>query len=241
MHFAFNEVTLYPGNFADELKGLRIVQLCDLHITAKTELSYLHQLIIKVNEQKPDLVFFTGDLINGFAFKLRRHIDALKGLDAPAYFVSGNHDTFFGLRTLKRELALINIACVDNACAHLIFNNIPLQIVGLSDISLKLSKDKRPIKTLLSSLDESISTILLSHQPKDLELIGNYRIDIQLSAPTHNADAYAFHALLKKYQPYYKGLYTKGKTLLYVSSGLKSSPFQLKRKSQSEIAVLTIN
>jgi len=241
MHFPFNEISLYPGNFADALKGLRIIQLCDLHISKKTELSYLHQLIIKVNEQKPDLVVFTGDIIKNFAYQLRTQLGALKGLDAPAYYVSGNHDFFFGLRTLKRELALNNIACIDNACAHLIFNDTPLQVIGLSDRYSKIKKETRPIKELFSSLDENISTILLAHQPKDIESIQNFRIDIQLSAPTHNADAYPFHALLKKYQPYYKGLYTRGKTLLYVSSGLNTSPFQLKRKSLSEIPIFTIH
>jgi len=241
MHFPFNEISLLPGNFADELKGLRIIQLCDLHISKKTDPSYLHQLIIKINEREPDLVVFTGDLIKSFAFKLRVQLSALKGLDAPAYYVSGNHDYFFGLNALKRELALVSIFCLDNKCAHIIINNIPLQIVGLADRFSKIKAHKRPIKELFSSLNEEVSTILLAHQPKDIEFVHPYRIDIMLSAHTHNADAYPFHALLKKYQPYYKGLYTRGKTLLYVSSGLNTSPFQLKRHTIPEIPVFTIN
>ena len=241
MTFPFNEVALSPGNFADELKGLRIVQLCDLHISKKTDPSYLHQLIIKINECKPDLVVFTGDIIKHFAFRLRVQLSALKGLDAPAFYVSGNHDYFFGLKALKRELSLCHITCLDNACAHLIINNVPLQILGLSNKRHTSKKDKRPLKALFNTLNEEISTILLAHQPTDIHLTKDYRIDIQLSAHTHNADAYPFHALLKKYQPYYKGLYTQGKTLLYVSTGLSTSPFQLKRHAQAEIPIFTIN
>jgi len=240
MHFPFNEISLSLGNFADTLKGLRIVQLCDLHISLKTDPEYLHQLIIKVNEQNPDLVLFTGDIIKSFAHKLRVQLAALKGINAPAYYVSGNHDIFFGLNRLKRELALCNISCIDNACVHLIINDTPLQVLGLAQNFSILKKEKRPVQELLFSLDEEVSTILLSHQPKDVELIQKFRIDLQLSAPTHNADAYAFHAFLKKRQPYYKGSYIKGKTLLYVSTGLNISPFQLKRKSSAEIPVITI-
>ena len=240
MHFPFIDISLSPGNFADAFKGLRIIQLCDLHISKKTDPAYLHQLISKVNEKNPDMVVFTGDIIKDFAFKLRVQLGALKGLHAPAYYVSGNHDFFFGLRTLRRELALSNIACIDNACVHLIINDTPLQIVGLSNRPIRNKKNKRPTKELFSTLDEGVSTILLAHQPNDIEFSKDYRIDIQLSAHTHNADAYPFHALLKKYQPYYKGLYTKGRTLLYVSSGLNTSPFQLKRHSLAEIPVFTI-
>lgn len=241
MLFPFNEVSLYPGNFADALKGLRIVQLSDLHISQKTDPFYLHQLIIKVNELRPDLVLFSGDIIKGFAFKLRAQLSALKGLDAPAYYVSGNHDYFFGLKVLKKELALSQIICIDNACAHLIINNTPLQVLGLSNRPTRVKSDKRPIKKLLESLDEEVSTILIAHQPNDVQWSKHYRIDIQLSAHTHNADAYPFHKLLKKYQPYYKGLYTHGKTLLYVSTGLHTSVFQLKRNTKAEIPVFTIN
>jgi len=240
MHFPFNEISLSLGNFSDSLKGLRIIQLCDLHICEKTEPEYLHQLIIKINEHNPDLVLFTGDIIKNFAYKLRLQLSALKGIHAPAYYVSGNHDLFFGRNRLKRELAISNITCIDNACVHLIINNTPLQILGFAQNFSLLKKEKRPIKMLLSSLNEDISTILLSHQPKDLELVQGFRVDLQLSAPTHNADAYVFHNFLKKHQPYYKGAYIKGKTLLYVSTGLNVSPFQLKRKSSAEIPVITI-
>jgi len=240
MNFPFKEITLTPGNFADELKGLRIVQLSDLLISKKTTLAYLHQLVIKINELHPDLIFFTGDIIQNFASTLRAQLSTFKALDAPAYYVSGNHDFFYGLKTLKRELTCSNVSCIDNACVHLILNNTPLQILGLADRFSKIKAHNRPIKELFSALDENVSTILLAHQPKDIEFIKEHRIDIVLSAHTHNADAYPFHALLKKYQPYYKGLYIKGKTLLYVSSGIHSSYFQLKRKSLAEIPVFTI-
>lgn len=241
MTFPFHEVSLPAKNFADTLQGLRIVQLSDLHICKKTDLSYLHQLIIKVNEKQPDLVVFTGDIIKDFSRKLKVQLSALKGLEAPAYYVSGNKDTLFGLRTLKKELSLCKISCLDNACAHLIFNNTPLQVLGFSNKNYLRKRDSRPIKNLLESLDEEVSTVLLAHQPKDIELVQKYRIDIQLSAHTHNADAYAFHTLLKKYQPYYKGLYIKGKSLLYVCTGLNTSAFQLKRHTQAEIPIFTIN
>jgi len=241
MPFPFKEISLSPGNFADELKGLRIVQLSDLLISKKTDPVYLHQLVIKINALQADLVLFTGDIIQSFAFKLRVQLSVFKELESKSYYVSGNHDFFYGLNSLKRELSIANITCLDNKCAHLIINQAPLQILGLADRFSKTRAHKRPIKELLSSLNENVSTILLAHQPKDVEFIQQYRVDIMLSGHTHNADAYPFHALLKKYQPYYKGLYVKGKTLLYVSSGLQSSFFQLKRNSLAEIPVFTIN
>ena len=42
-NFPFEEITLEPGNFADELKGLRIVQLSDLHIKRSLDIGYLER------------------------------------------------------------------------------------------------------------------------------------------------------------------------------------------------------
>ena len=240
MQFPFNPITLTPGNFADELKGLRFIQIADLLITTKTDPHYLHQLVLQINEHNVDLVFFTGDLIGTFCTRIKQQLHTLKNIDARSFFVSGNHDRFFGQKRLQQELFKVGITALDNACAHLIINNTPIQLVGLSERYGHFKSQHRPISELFSKLDETISTILISHQPKDVDEIKHHRIDIQLSAIPHNADAYPFHALLKKYQPYYNGLYVKGKTLLYVSRGLNKSIFKFKRHTEAEIPLFTI-
>lgn len=239
-NFPFEEITLEPGNFADELKGLRIVQLSDLHIKRSLDIGYLESLVKKVNALHPDIVVFTGDILQTFAFRLRKHLHAFHALEARAYYVTGNHDIIYGPTTLKKELSLNGITCLDNSISMLNINNTPLQLVGLGDRYSFTRGIKRPIDELFSKLDENISTILLAHQPKDIEHISNYRIDIQLSGHTHTAKPYPFNKLVKRFKPYFAGLYVHGKTLLYVTRGLGHWGPKVHYKAPSQIPVFTI-
>lgn len=240
-HFPFHEIPLYPGNFADALKGLRIVQLSDLHLKKSIDIAYLERLVKKINALNPDLVVFTGDILQTFAYRLRKHFHAFSALEAPAYYVTGNHDLVYGPKSLERELFKCNIFCLDNRISMLNINDTPLQLVGLADRYSFARGIKRPIEELFSRLDENVSTILLAHQPKDIEHIGKHRIDIQLSGHTHAGQVYPFNKLVKRLQPYFSGHYIHGKTILYVSRGLGYWGPSIRYKAPSEIPVFTLN
>ncbi len=78
----------------DALKGLRIVQISDIHSGSFTFREPLQKAIDLINQQKPDLVFFTGDLVNNVATEMRPFIDIFKQIDAKygVYSILGNHD-----------------------------------------------------------------------------------------------------------------------------------------------------
>jgi predicted MPP superfamily phosphohydrolase len=240
-HFPFHEIPLYPGNFADSLKGLRIVQLSDLHLKKSIDIAYLELLVKKINALNPDLVVFTGDILQTFAYRLRRHFHAFSALESPAYYVTGNHDVVYGPKSLEKELFKYRIFCLDNRISILNINNTPLQLVGLADRYSFARGIKRPIEELFSKLDENVSTILLAHQPKDIEHIGKHRIDIQLSGHTHGGQIYPFNKLVKRLQPYFEGHYIHGKTILYVTRGLGYWGPSIRYRAPSEIPVFTLN
>ncbi len=240
-YFPFKEINIKNQNFPESFYGLRIIQLSDLHLTKKVDISYLDILVKKINEQKPDLVVFTGDILQTKALHIKRQIAAFKCLEAKTYFVSGNHDMIYGIKELQAVMNDNGIICLDNKIEKLKIRDFELQLVGLSDRYSFLRKIKRPIKELFSKLDPNLPTILLAHQPKDIEHIGSYRIDVQLSGHTHGGQIYPFSLLIKLLQPYFSGLYIYKKTILYVSNGIGYWGLDLRYKAQSEIAVLTIN
>ncbi|WBX71357.1 metallophosphoesterase [Tenacibaculum retecalamus] len=78
----------------DAFDGFTITQVTDIHsgsFTNKEEISYGVDLI---NEQKSDLLLFTGDIVNNFAHEMDDWIDVFKKLEAPVgkYSILGNHD-----------------------------------------------------------------------------------------------------------------------------------------------------
>lgn len=217
------------------------MQLSDLHLDKKVSLEYIKQLVQKINDINPDLVVFTGDILQTSANKIQEHIRVFKAIKAKAYYVSGNHDVVYGLKSLKIFMEQANITCLDNSISTFHVSGGILQLVGLSDRYSFARGIKRPIKELFSKLDNKLATILLAHQPKDIEYIKDNKIDIQLSGHTHGGQVYPLNILVKFFQPYFSGLYTYKKTLLYVTNGLGYWGIKIRYKAPSEIPIVIIN
>lgn len=240
-YFPIKEISIKNNFYINSISGLRIVQLSDLHLTKRVDLAYLKLLVQKINDTQADLVVFTGDIVQMKASYLKEHIAIFKNFKMKAYFVTGNHDLFYGTKDLEHLMSQSNITSLDNKTIKLNIKGIELQLVGLSDRYGFLRGVKRPIQELFSNLDPSLATILLTHQPKDIEHIGSYRIDLQLSGHTHGGQIYPFSKIVQFFQPYFSGLYTVNKTILYVSNGLGYWGLNIRYRAKSEITLLTLN
>lgn len=240
-HFPFHEVAIQSSGFGAPLNGLRIVQLSDLHITKSVEVEYLKKVVEKINDKKPDLVLISGDILQTSAINVKEHLSSFKNLEAPSYYVTGNHDIVYGPKYLKEIMTNSGVICLDNRIVEVNIRGSVLQLIGLSDRYGFVRGIKRPIKELFSKLNPNISTILLTHQPKDIEHIGAYRVDIQLSGHTHGGQIYPLSVIVKFFQPYFSGLYRHKNTLLYVTKGVGYWGVKMRYKAPSEIPVFTIN
>lgn len=238
-YFPFESVSINSDGLV--FGGIKIIQLSDMHLTKKISVKYLTELVEKINELVPDLVVFTGDILEVNAFVVKEQIKTFASLNSPAYFVSGNHDIIYGVKQLEELMEKNGIVCLDNAIVTIKIKESFVQLVGLSDRYGFLRGIKRVPKELFSRLNPELPTILLAHQPKDIEYIGNYRVDIQLSGHTHGGQFFPFTLLVKLFQPYFSGLYVHNKTRLYVTNGLGYWGIQARYKASSQIPVLTIN
>lgn len=84
------KINLLPESF----KGLKIVQISDLHVGSFLTDEPLKKAIQLIDNQKPDIIFFTGDLVNDITEEALPFMDTLKKLSAPmgVYSILGNHD-----------------------------------------------------------------------------------------------------------------------------------------------------
>jgi len=240
-HFPFEEVALKSDTFCTSLNGLRIVQLSDLHLGKNVKVDYIRTLVEKINKIKPDILLFSGDILQTSALHVKDHLRCFRELEVPSYYVSGNHDIFYGPKELKTIMQESGVVCLDNKIVELKIKGSLLQLVGLSDRYSFVRGIRRPIKELFLELNPDLSTILLTHQPKDISYVDNFRIDIQLSGHTHGGQIYPFSIIVKYFQPYISGLYKQRNTLLYVCRGLGYWGVDVRYKVPSEIPVFTIN
>lgn len=77
-----------------EFEGLKIVQISDLHSGSFTTESHFEEAVNRINALNPDLVFFTGDLVNNEAVEAERFVETFSKLKAKlgVYSILGNHD-----------------------------------------------------------------------------------------------------------------------------------------------------
>lgn len=82
------------GNLPPAFKGLKIVQISDIHSGSFTDKHAVTRGVKKVLREKPDLVLFTGDLINNLAEEMSDYMDVFRQVKAPmgVYSILGNHD-----------------------------------------------------------------------------------------------------------------------------------------------------
>lgn len=92
--YKVHKIKLTFKNLPPAFKGLRIVQLSDIHSGSLTDLKAVARGIALANAQNPDIIFFTGDLVNDRAIEMDNHMDVFKQLKAPmgVYSTLGNHD-----------------------------------------------------------------------------------------------------------------------------------------------------
>ena len=94
-NYKIERETVCIKQLPDSFNNFRIVQLTDLHLGSYGK-SYpgISKLVEKVNKLKPDLIVFTGDMVNSFASEITPWIDLLQQLKAThgKYAVTGNHD-----------------------------------------------------------------------------------------------------------------------------------------------------
>ena len=81
-------------NLPKEFNGLKIVQISDIHSGSFVSTSHLEEVVKIIQSQNPDIIFFTGDLVNNRASETEPFMEALSKIKAPmgVFSILGNHD-----------------------------------------------------------------------------------------------------------------------------------------------------
>lgn len=230
-------------NLPDAFNGLRIVQISDIHSGSFVSTSPLEEAVRIVNEQKADIVFFTGDLVNDRAVEVEPHMAALSKIKAPmgVYSTLGNHD--YGdyatwdsaeakrnnLEDLKKKHAQLGWKLMMNEHVALERGEDKIALIGIENWGGNLNFPKYgDMKKAYAGAENYPVKLLLSHDPShwDKQVRLEYKdIDITFSGHTHG---FQFGIEIPGFrwspsQYVYKewaGLYTQENQHIYVNRGL---------------------
>lgn len=215
------------GNFY----GLKIVHVTDLHYGMTNE-KKLKKLVKEINLTKPDIVLFTGDLVDKNT-KYNKEIDNvlienLKKINAyyGKYYVNGDEDLLY--KTFDTIMSNSNFISLDDT--YEVIYNEKNETIFLSGIS--------PDKSLTNEIKENINLntynykILLTHYPDGVTSVLKYNFDLIASGHSLNGQVrlpfigsvYTKENSRKYYNSYYK----IDNTNLYISSGIGNSNINIR-------------
>lgn len=222
-------------------QDLKIAVLSDIHLGKNLHEDFLEGLIVKVNEQKPDMVMIVGDLVDTEPKNLEHYISKLDDFKSKygTFYVFGNHEYYHGINEvleLLKNNTKMNILINEN------FDLGFINIAGLGDLAgLQKGIYAPDLARVKVDLDTSKPSILLAHQPKTASLYDLSDFDLVLSGHTHGGQIFPFMFLVKLNQGFVRGLYDLSeKTKLFVSTGAGFWGPSIRTFAQSEIVIITL-
>ncbi|WP_367750027.1 metallophosphoesterase [Ammoniphilus sp. 3BR4] len=181
--FKVNELTLFFPDLPDAFEGTRIVQFSDLHIDHFFDSAPLKDLMALIQQQDPDLICFTGDLMDEDGSTLAASVPPLTGLHAPLgkWAVLGNHDYRSDVLDVKEALDRSGFQLLLNQSHVFEKKGQKLALTGVDDALIG-----RPnLAAALEAIDPGTFTILLSHIPDYSLVTREFPIHLQLSGHSH--------------------------------------------------------
>jgi predicted MPP superfamily phosphohydrolase len=229
-------------------RELKILQFSDMHVSEYFDENDIKMVAEKINEQNPDIVVFTGDLIDQFnnyenKDNVHKIWEALSEINANIgkYAIYGNHDYGGGAEQIYRTI-IENSGFILLKNEKITIEDYNINIIGMDDsIFGNFEKDK-----LIDFLDKDSFNIVLSHEPDVIDYLLEYNIDLFLSGHSHGGQinlplVNSFPLLAKKYT---NGIYSFDnyrQTILYVNVGLGTSQLPLRFMAPPELSVFKLN
>ncbi|MDX2045629.1 MAG: metallophosphoesterase [Chitinophagaceae bacterium] len=240
--YQLERIQMAFANLPESFKGLKIVHISDIHSGSFTDRQAVLKGIKKILDEKPDVIFFTGDLVNDMADEMKDYKEVFAQLKAPmgVYSTLGNHDYGDYRSWPSAEAKRENLERLKNIHAEmgwklLVNEHVPLEknghqlaVIGIENWSAKgrFAKYGKMDKAY-EGTDKYPFKILLSHDPShwDAEVRTKYAdVDLTLSGHTHGMQfgveipGFRWSPVQYVYKQW-AGLYEAGAQKLYVNRG----------------------
>ncbi len=201
-NFQVHKKTLEFENLPKEFDGFKIAQLSDLHLGTFDNVKKVQKGLNMLQAENPDVILFTGDMVNNKAIEAKRFVDLIKKLEAPygKFIVWGNHDYgsyvhWNSEAERQKNLSELNeigiemgLKWLNNANFPLVKNNDTLHLVGVENWGLPPFPQKGDLDKALENIDSKDFSVLLSHDPthwREKVLKHKKKVALTLSGHTH--------------------------------------------------------
>ena len=220
--------------------GFKIVQFSDAHLGSFYNKEEVMKGIIAIQSQKPDLLVFTGDMVNNLYTETEPYVAWFKTTEAPfgKYSILGNHDVgdYVQWKETETKQDYINkllFQISDMGFVNLLNENRIIKkgndsiaLIGVENWGKPPFKQYGDLGKAMKGIENVDVKILLSHDPShwDEKVVGKTDIDLTLSGHTHGGqmgirtDAFQW-SLVQYVYKHWLGMYEENDQKLYVNAG----------------------
>ncbi len=218
--------------------GIKIVHFSDVHLGSTVDIKYLDKIVNLINKQNPDIVVFTGDMLDkrrplndSEIESVKKSLSKIKS-NLGNYAVSGNHD-IKQLDTYKKIMDT-NFTILGNEEKLIYYKeNNPISLVGLSDSSeTKINYD-------VLEKENNYYRFVLCHEPDEYKKIFNYSFNVMFSGHSHGGQV-RLPFIGKIYTPigaktYYDDYYKLDNKEIFISNGIGTTRIDIRFNSAPSI------
>lgn len=260
--FKIHTIKVKSNLLPHAFKGLKIIQISDIHLgNFNFRYPILERAVKMINNMKPDVILFTGDLVNNYAWELRGWDVVFKQLQAKLgkYAVLGNHDygDYSEWKTPKKKKAnfdlikyffeKIDFKLLQNESDSIEINNQKIAIVGVENWGNPPFKQYGDLNKAMERVSDIPYKILLSHDPThwNEEVVRKTDIVLTFSGHTHGMQA-GITLKNKQWSPiqykykHWAGLHKENHQYLYVNRGLGWLGFPGRLGMRPEITLICL-
>ncbi|MGB8353536.1 MAG: metallophosphoesterase [Chthoniobacteraceae bacterium] len=225
-------------NLPDAWNGKSVALVTDMHLGNIRGAGFTRKVVARLQELKPEAVFISGDMFDGVEGDFDAFLQPWKQLSVPAgvYYVSGNHEEFEDRVKFLDAVKRAGIRVLNNEKVE----SNGLQIVGIHDGE---THEPQLYKSLLqrAEVDRGRASVLLAHQPKNLEIPASEGIALQLSGHTHNGQIWPWHWLAARvHGKFVYGLHRFQAMQVLTSSGAGTWGIPMRAATKSEIVLIRL-
>ncbi|MEO5946153.1 MAG: metallophosphoesterase [Chitinophagaceae bacterium] len=260
--FKLHTISLHFPHLPQNFDGLRIIHISDAHLGSFNYRYHIFDRAIKmINDANPDLILFTGDLVNNFASELDGWKETFQQLKAAKgkFAVLGNHD--YGdyskwnsaadkkdnFEAIKDFYGSIGFQLLLNEAAIIENENANIAILGVENWGHPPFMQYGNLNKAMQQIQQTPFKILLSHDPSHWpqEVTKQTNIALTLSGHTHGMQA-GIKIMSKSWSPikykykHWAGLYKQNDQYLYVNRGLGWLGFPGRLGMRPEITLIEL-
>jgi len=225
-------------------RDVTLVHISDVHLGHQRGAAYLERIVRATNRFKPDLVLLNGDLVEANSALEPGVLSALGKIEAPAYFTTGNHESYVSTRRALAAIASHGVRLLHNEVveAH------GLQIIGLDYMNADNKTfdphkvGKRNIKEELPKIatEPGRPVLLVHHSPVGLDYVAERGVALMISGHTHGGQMFPATLAQPLFFPIGTGLHIRRGVQIFVSQGAGTYGPPLRLGTRNEINLIRL-